>query len=277
MQVHSFPFAVRMIGFAEDEASAIAASFADGQGKSYGYFRLLEDNLQDPDLYLVNADELRALVTLSDLTPSEARPALLIGTPNLDLPYPCLVRPLKQNRLFEALDALVEKRADALSRLGASGIVAVPERRRRDRLDLDLTDPSEYKRMRVTGLVDGGILIVDKNPAFCEYVSELLMRYKVPVTWVNDENKAIDLCDESDIAVVLVNTSTPGIDSYGLCQEVKLVSATENTTVILLVGKPFVYDVELARKAKVDGFMNKPIASHHLLSVLKKFLPALSR
>lgn len=266
-----------MIGFEEDEAIAIAAKFDEEQGKGYGYFRLLDDNLQDPDLYLVNADELRALVTLSDLTPSEARPALLVGTPNLELPYPCLVRPLEHDRLFEALDALVEKRADALSRLGASGVISVPERRRRDRLDLDLTDPSEYERMRVRDLTEGGILIVDKNPAFREYVSQLLYRHGVPVAWVNDENKAVEMCGSRDIAVVLVNTSTPSIESYGLCEEIKLVSQVEHTTVIFLVGKPFVYDVERARKAKVDGFMNKPVASHHLVSVLKKFLPVLSR
>lgn len=277
MQVHNYPFAVRMIGFAEDEAEEIAASFADGQSKGYGYFRLLEDNLQDPDLYLVNGDELRALVTLSDLTPSEARPALLVGKPHLELPYPCLTRPVQRNRLLDALDALVEKRADALSRLGASGIVAVPERRRRDRLDLDLTDPVEYRRMRASLPARGGILIVDKNPAFREYVSELLARYEVPVVWVRDENSAIDLCEEHEIAVVLINTSTPGVEPYDLAHDIKMVSPLKSTKVVFLVGKPFVYDNERARTGKVDGFMNKPIASHHLLSVLKKFLPALSR
>ena len=277
MQVNNFPFAVRMIGFAEDEASAIAASFVREQGKGYGYFRLLDDNLQDPDLYLVNADELKALVTLSDLTPSNVRPALLVGALDVELPYPCLIRPLRHDRLFAALDALVEKRADALSRLDASGVVSVPERRRRDRLDLDLTDPSEYQRMRVRDSTAGGILIVDKNPAFREYVSDLLVRFDLPVAWVNVENKAIELCRSQDIAAVLVNTSIPGIDSYRLCREIKQASAVQSIAVIFLVGKPFVYDTERAREAKVDGFMNKPIASHHLLSVLKKFMPALSR
>lgn len=276
MHVHTYPFAVRMIGFTEPEANAIAASFDVEQGKSYGYFRLLDDNLQDPDLYLVNADELRALVTLSDLTPSDARPALLVGRPNLDLPYPCLTRPLQNNRLFQALDALVEKRADALSRLGASGIVSVPERRRRDRLDLDLTDPTEYRNMR-TGNSDGGILLIDKNPAFRDYVSELLVRYNVPVVWVKDESAALDLCEEHKISVVLINTSTPAIEPYDLAIDIKTISAIDTTKVVFLVGKPFVYETERARTCKVDGFMNKPIASHHLLAVLKKFLPALSR
>jgi CheY-like chemotaxis protein len=277
MQVHNFPFAVRMIGFAEDEAKTIAANFAHPPGKGYGYFHLQDDNLQDPDLYLVNADELKALVTLSDLTPSAVRPALLIGTPHVELPYPCLDRPLKRNRLLQALDELVEKRADALSRLGASGIVTVPERRRHDRLDHDLTDPSEFERMRVRGLTDGGILIVDKNPAFRAFVAELLGKHDLPIAWVSDENKAINLCSERNFSLVLVNTSTPGIESYGLCEEIKQTSAVESIAVVFLVSKPFVYEVERARKVKVDGFMNKPVASHHLISVLKKFIPALSR
>jgi CheY-like chemotaxis protein len=277
MQVQNFPFAVRMIGFAEDEAKTIAANFDQAPGKGYGYFHLLDDNLQDPDLYLVNADELRALVTLSDLTPSAVRPALLVGKPSVELPYPRLDRPLQRNLLLEALDELVEKRADALSRLDAAGIVSVPERRRRDRLHLDLTDPGEFERMRVRGQADGAILIVDKNPAFRGFVADLLAKYDLPIAWVSDENKAINLCNSQKIALVLVNTATPGIESYDLCEEIKQVSVIESIAVVFLISKPFVYDVERAHKAKVDGFMNKPVASHHLISMLKKFLPALSR
>lgn len=277
MHAHSFPFAVRLIGFPEEEADAIVSIFVGQQGKGYGYFRLLEDNLQDPDLYLVNGDECKALESLSRLTPSEVRPALLIGKPKVELPFACLSRPLQPGRLFEALDALVEKRADALSRLNASGIVLVPERRRGDQLDPGLTDPAEYKKMRVRGHADGGILIVDKNPAFREYVSDLLHRYNLPIGWVHDDNKAIDLCSVQSMAVVLVNTSIPGLNAYGLCQDIKQTSTAKDTAVIFLVSKPFVYDVQQARKAKVDGFLNKPIASHHLISALKKFIPALLR
>ncbi|HEY8023151.1 MAG TPA: response regulator [Burkholderiaceae bacterium] len=266
-----------MIGFVEEEAEAIANSFASEHGKGYGYFRLLDDNLQDPDLYLVNADELKALVTLSDLTPSAVRPALLVGVPQVSLPYPHVPRPLYKRGLLEALDSLVEKRADTLSRLEAASIVAVPERRRADRVHIDLTDPSEYERMRTRGKSEGGILIIDKNPAFREYVSDLLLRYSLPIAWASTQNKASDQCEANEYSVVLVNTSTPGIDPYDLCEEIKLVSAVRNPAVIFLVSKPFVYDVERARDAKVDGYMNKPIASHHLMAVLKKFMPALSR
>src|SRR4051794_13243942 len=103
----SFPFAVRLIGFSVIEAKFIESIFAEEQERGYGYFRLMEDNLQDPDLYLANATDLRALASLSDLHPSAIRPALLVGTPGLGLPYPCIQRPLQPDQLLEELDKLI--------------------------------------------------------------------------------------------------------------------------------------------------------------------------
>lgn len=277
MSTYSFPFAVRLIGFADQESRAFEASFEIEQGKGYGYFVLSEDNLKDPDMFIANADELKALVTLSDLRPSVVRPALLVGTPGIALPYPRVERPIQWNKLFEMLDELVEQRADALSRLDASAVVSVSERRRRDRLDVDLTDPSEYPPMRASLPDDIGVLIVDKSPAIQSYLSERLMRHNMPVAWVNDETRAAGLCSEKSMAVVLINTSTPGIDPYRLCKTIKQESKIEKTTVIFLVGKPFVYDPVQARDAGADGYLTKPLATNHLLSALKKFLPPLWR
>jgi CheY-like chemotaxis protein len=273
MTNQTFPFAVRLIGFSEQEAQIFEASFVEGQGEGYAYFRLAEGNLQDPDLYIVDADELKALVTLADLRPSDVRPALLVGSPTVELPYSRIERPIKWDVLFEALDELVEKRADALSRLEASDVVTVPERRRRDRLDLDLTDPAEYEKMRARIPSNGAVLVVDKTPALRDYLSDLLARQKVPVIWVSDEVEAADLCKQEPIAVVMINTSTPDVDPYRLCWAIKEKDSPVRITVIFLVSKPFMYDVQQARYVGADGFLNKPLASHHLIAVLKKFLP----
>jgi CheY-like chemotaxis protein len=266
------PFAVRLIGFPAGEVELFEASFAVEHGKGFRYLRLADDNLQDPDLYIANAGELKALVRLADLRPSDVRPALLVGKPQVELPYPYVERPIRWDNLFEALDRLIEKRADALSRLEASDIISVPERRRRDRVDLDLTDPSEYERMRARIPNQGTVLVVDKNPAFRDFLSELLARHNLPVTWTSDEAIAVELCRERPTAVVMINTSTPGVDPYRLCRAIKEKESETKTTVILLVSKSFVYDAQQARHVGVEGFLNKPVSSHHLLSVLKKFV-----
>lgn len=273
----SFPFAVRLIGFPTEEVELFADTFLLEQGKGYGYFHLHDDNLLDPDLYIVNAEELRALVALSDLPASDIRPVLLVGSPGIELPHARVARPIRWDHLFEALDGLIEKRADALSRLQASDIVAVPERRRRERLDIDLTDPVEYERMRAKQPDNGGVLVIDKNPALRAYLADRLVRHNLPVAWVADERKAVELCGRQPVAVVMLNTSTPGIDPYHTCQSIREATCVGKTAVIFLVSKPFVYDTNLARAAGAEGFLNKPLSGHHLFSVLRKYLPALAR
>src|SRR3954462_9868817 len=99
----SFPFAVRLIGIHQDEARLFEATFAVDQGKGYGYFHLAEDNLQDPDLYIINVDDVKGLVALADLPPSDVRPVLLVGSPGIELPYLRVDRPIRWPKLFEAL------------------------------------------------------------------------------------------------------------------------------------------------------------------------------
>jgi CheY-like chemotaxis protein len=272
MPTVQFPFAVRLIGFSDEETENFEAAFVAGEGNGCGYVILAADNLQDPDLNIANGSQLKALVRLADLRPSEVRPALLVGKPQIELPYPCVERPMRPETLLKALGALIEKRADALSRLEASDVVRVPERRRRDRVDLDLTDPAEYERMRARVAGNGAILVVDKNRAFCDFLAGLLARHNIPVGFAGDEATAIEACRQQPVSVVLINTSTPEVDPYRLCWGVKERESLTKTTVIFLVGKQFAYDSVHARNVGVEGFLSKPVSSHHLLSVLKKFL-----
>lgn len=273
MLKHHFPFAVRLIGFSAPELQACDAAFATGRKQGYGYFRLVDGNLQDPDMYVANATEMKALITLTDLRPSDVRPALLVGTPLVELPYARIDRPVDWGRLLAALDGLIEKRADALSRLEASDVVVVPERRRRDRVHLDLTDPAEYEKMRAKIRGDGAILIIDKASALRDYLSDMLARHKVPVEWFDDEAGAVNLCKQKPVSVVIVNTSTPDVDPYRLCRVITEKNAPVKVAVIFLIGKSTEYDAERADHAGVDGFLIKPVAPQHLLSALKKFLP----
>lgn len=267
------PLAVRLIGFSPQEIETFEATFEIDRGADYSYFRLAEGNLQDPDLYIANGDDLKALAILDDLRPTDVRPALVVGEHGDLLPYVSVDKPVRWRKLFEALDKLVEKRAQALAGLEAAGIVPVPERRRRDRVDLDVTDPADYVRMRVQSLRKGGVLIVDKGPAFHQLVAETLARHNVAVAWAANEVKAVELCVQGAISAVIINTSTPGVDPYRLSQLIRKPGADPNLVVIFLVSKPFVYDPARASSTGVNGFLNKPITSAMLLSSLMKFLP----
>jgi CheY-like chemotaxis protein len=272
MHNQNFPFAVRLMGFGKDEVELFQDYFEVEASAGHAYACLPEDSLQDPDIYIANADDVKTLMQLSNLAPSDIRPALLVGNPLAKLPFMSVPRPIHWELLFDKLGLLIEKRADVLSRLPASELVAVPDRRRRDRLDIDLTDPAEYIKMRKKPN-SGGVLVVDKNGGFASRLDDLMSRYPIAVDWVDTEEAAIDVCTHMPVAVVMINTSVPEIDPYRLCIGLKHVRTSNKVAVIFLVGKPFVYDTHKAKAAGSDGFLNKPLSPNQVLLALKKFLP----
>ncbi len=267
------PVAVRLIGFPEQEASILEATLPVEQSRRYRYFRLPEHSLQDADLFLANADQLAALTTLSALGPSELRPALLIGAPPLALPHPCIPRPIRWNRLFEELNLLMEKRRQLWAQLDAAQRIAVPERRRRPRVDFDLTDPAEYLRMRAPAAPEGGVLLVGGAPPLQEMLARFLQPYSIAVEHVDSAAAALEACTRQRPTLVLIDVLAPEANPYHLCAAIKKRAGATRITVIFLTGKGFRYDRIEASAAGCDGTVALPLPPQHWLPLLNKLLP----
>lgn len=65
MHAPNYPFAVRLIGFSAASAAEVSAALAQAPPAGPSYFCLLEDSLQEPDLYIANGDDLPALARKS--------------------------------------------------------------------------------------------------------------------------------------------------------------------------------------------------------------------
>ncbi|MGN6390022.1 MAG: response regulator [Burkholderiaceae bacterium] len=271
MQNDTLPIVIRFIGFSQEEDEMLAAMLPIAQDRKIRYARLPEGSLRDPDLFLANGDELKTMVVLADLRPNDVRPALLIGTPDITLPYPCIARPIRWQELFDNLDRLVARRDAILARM-PSGAVAIPERRRRERLDLDLTDPAEYRKMRAAASVRGGILVVDRTPAFRDYLADTLAGRDLAVEWTTGAHHALAICNQQPVSVVLIDAATPGIDPYRLCADIRFRMHERRVAVILLTGSRTEYDIERGTAAGCDGFFSKPVLPHQILPMLGKFV-----
>lgn len=275
MHSPKYPFAVRLIGFAAPEAAEVCAALAQAPpagASGASYYCLLDDSLQEPDLYIVNGDDLAALTALAGANPTDLAPALLIGQPAPAFPFPRLPRPLDAARMHQALAGLIARRATVLASLSARGMTApVVERRRHPRLDIDLTDPSVQAQRRKEA-PSGAILIVDKGGAFRDHVARMLVARRIPVEWTDRAGTAVRLCDETEVSVLMINTSTPQVDPYRLCADVKGLPAAWRTAVVFLVGRNFSYDAPRARAAGVRGLLDKPVADRHLYAAIKRLM-----
>ena len=271
MRNNRFPFTVRLIGFDAEQTQALAVTLVQAPSAWPAFVCLHEDSLQPPDMFIGNGTNLKALAQLAAAQPSDVRPAMVIGAGELALPFARVDSVHDGARVLAVLRELVERRADVLARVSAAAAAPVPERRRRERLDIDLTDTDQYRQMR-RAPPGGAVLIVDKDGAFRDHVAKLLGAAKLSIEWTDSAAAAVRLCDETPISLVLINTSTPGIDAVRLCRSIKDLAGAARIAVVMLVGAAFAYDGALGRAAGARGMLDKPVADRHLVSVLKKLL-----
>jgi CheY-like chemotaxis protein len=270
--------AVRMLGFSPREESAFSVVLSVARENGFAYQGIKQGNLREPDLFLVNAASVSALAEISAINPTKAQPVLLIGHTAINLPYESLPRPLRWRQVFEKLDDVAFKREEFVNSLSAFETVAVMDRRRSPRLDMDLRNPEEYLKMRRAKTEPRSILIVDRNSSFKKYIAAIIARYEIPVKVTSSEEQALALDLTHRFSMVLINTSMEDIDPYGLCLALKDQAASDpNATgrmkdVIFLAGKSFQYHPVKAEAAGCDGFLEKPVSRKLLLATLQKFL-----
>lgn len=269
--MHKYPFAVRLAGFDPDERPRLANALAKAPGDGPGYFCLLDDSLQEPDLVIANSDDLKAMASVMAAPPTALAPVLVIGEAAQEYPYPRLHRPLNLGHLYGMLEELIERRADAQVQLTSRGLPLLTERRRKPRLDLDITDPADYLKLRKEPL-RGAVLIVDKSAALRDHLEVLAGPGRLAIEWTDSAVAAQRLCDETPVALVLINTSTPLIDPYGLTASIKAQRGGGRIAVVLLVGANFHYHAVRAKAAGVRGLLDKPVADRHLIALLKRLL-----
>lgn len=275
MKNHNASFAIRFIGFSAREINIFDATFSVEQNRQKQYCRLPADSLQEPDLYLVNADDLKALATLADIEPNNLRPVLLVGAPHVELPFAVVERPIRWLKLFDALDTLMERRQIMLAKQNPADAALtgnVTERRRRERLDLDLTDPLEYERMRSKSPQSDRILVIDDQSTFRDDLAITMAHHVVPVEWAGTPEAAAEVYQHQNISVVLINPQLGRFDPYDVCTAIKQQYRNTRVAVIFLIDQDFAYDHVRARQVDCDGFLNRRLGQPQILLALGKFL-----
>jgi CheY-like chemotaxis protein len=275
MKNHKAPFAIRFIGFSVREINIFDATFSVEQNRQKQYYRLSDDCLQEPDLCLVNADDLKALAILAVMAPANLRPVLLVGAPHVELPFATVERPIRWLKLFDALDTLIERRLIMLAKQNPADAVllaSVPERRRRERLDLDLSDPLEYAHMRIKVLSNDRILVIDNQSTFRDALAIAMAHHVVPVEWAGNPDAAAEVYARQTISMVLINPQLSDVDPYDLCATIKHQHRNTRVAVIFLIDKDFAYDHVRARQVECDGFLSRHLDQAQILLALGKFL-----
>lgn len=269
-QVSKQSYAVRLLGFDRDESAYLDALLAHCPEGGPSYMCLGEQSLQEPDFFIADGDRPAGLAALTRANPGPVQPAMVVARAPAPLPFPRVSRPFHRAQLHEVLAEMVCRRAQALALLRLGDGSAAPERRRHPRIECPRAE-SAWQHRRQTA-PRGAVLILDNRGAFRDHVARLLGGRRMPIEWTDSAPVALRLCEETAVALVMINTGLAGVDPYAVCASIKAQEDSLRTAVILLCGSAFRFDSARARDCGLRGVLDKPVGDRDLVAALNRLL-----
>jgi len=286
-------YSVDLIGFSTADRTVFASTFALSQRRPIRYLHHLESATR-PDLYLVDADDLKAMVEFAARSPDAMHPAILIGADTHGTQWPCVARPIRWMKLFELLDRSVEL-AEQARRTVPSHVARnqwpFVDRRSRTRLDVDL-DVADYTAMRanlnstsagVLGAVmtvpaaagdevhevsaqvtpdplgQRRVLLADGDGDLSAEIERLCAGRAIVVDRAEGSEQALALLTQYDYALVFLDRELAGVGALEICRFIKARHGRARPTMVLTNARAGAIERVRSNLAGCDAQLVRPI------------------
>ena len=138
-------------------------------------------------------------------------------------------------------------------------------------------DCKTFKESRCsTGLSSGRILVVEDNQINQIVAENILKKHGYGVTLASSGEEALDLLEKHSFDLVLMDIDMPGMDGYETTRRLRGSTILSHIPVVALTALTMSGDEQKCLAAGMDGYVAKPVNKATLLSVVERFIPALT-
>lgn len=116
------------------------------------------------------------------------------------------------------------------------------------------------------------ILVVDDIPANVKMLEARLLAEYFDVITAENGFAALDLCEKTQVDLILLDIMMPGIDGFTVCERLKANAKTAHIPVVMVTALDQPSDRVRGLKAGADDFLTKPVNDLQLMSRVKSLL-----
>ncbi|MFB2552284.1 PleD family two-component system response regulator [Ensifer soli] len=116
------------------------------------------------------------------------------------------------------------------------------------------------------------ILVVDDIPANVKLLEARLLAEYFDVLTAPDGHTALDICDRTQVDLILLDIMMPGIDGFEVCERLKANPRTAHIPVVMVTALDQPSDRVRGLKAGADDFLTKPVNDLQLISRVKSLV-----
>ncbi|MFN3509314.1 MAG: PleD family two-component system response regulator [Allorhizobium sp.] len=116
------------------------------------------------------------------------------------------------------------------------------------------------------------ILVVDDIPANVKLLEARLMAEYFDVLTASNGRDALDICDRTQVDVILLDIMMPEMDGFEVCERLKSNPRTADIPVVMVTALDQPSDRVRGLKAGADDFLTKPVNDLQLISRVKSLV-----
>ena len=119
------------------------------------------------------------------------------------------------------------------------------------------------------------ILLAEDNELNAEIAMELLKEEGFLIDWVKDGQECFDKLEESDDGyydLILMDIQMPILNGYNTAAKIRQMENQKKaaTPIVAMTANSFDEDIEMTKKAGMNGFIAKPLDSEKMFTILKQ-------
>lgn len=116
------------------------------------------------------------------------------------------------------------------------------------------------------------VLVVDDIPANVKLLETHLLAEYFDVLTAEDGMTALDICDKTQVDLILLDIMMPGIDGFEVCRRLKANPKTTHIPVVMVTALDQPEDRVEGLKCGADDFLTKPVNNMQLMARVKSLL-----
>jgi two-component system cell cycle response regulator len=116
------------------------------------------------------------------------------------------------------------------------------------------------------------VLVVDDIPANVKLLEARLVAEYFDVVTAEDGFKALAICDEEQVDIILLDIMMPGMDGFEVCERLKANPNTAHVPVVMVTALDQPSDRVRGLKAGADDFLTKPVNDLQLIARVKSLV-----
>ena len=112
------------------------------------------------------------------------------------------------------------------------------------------------------------VLLVEDEPVIRELVRTMLTGGPVEVECASEGAECVKLARTRSFDLILLDIVLPGLDGIAVCRLLKSDPTTARVPIYMLTAKAKQADIDTARRAGADGYIQKPFKAAELMKLV---------